>query len=336
MLAVCKHTKRKATAACAAGMVKTRSMLQRRAGAFLAIAVALLTACGQDDPPPSEPAAPTTTASTTTTRDTATPATPSDPGELSVEFVRRLVTGGDLTPLGTREAIVAARATLERLGPTPAAGEVRLGDEFVDYLPQPQERDNCPLVTDVTGTCVVTFTGDQPAGLVLVDWSLLREGDGFGYEDGIIVDPSGQPVEPTELRPQVIDVVVLPSAVVATGRLRTVEELTLFGSPSANIGCALDDREARCDLAERSWDPPPPPDDCELDWGQGISVTSEGQSQFVCAGDTTLGADRVLPYGERLRAGELLCASTREGMACVHLGTGGGFRVARESYELWG
>jgi hypothetical protein len=316
-------------------MVKTRGMLSRRACALIAAVVFVGSACGQDDPPSATPAAPTTTTTTTTQVDPST-STPSDPGQLSVEFVRRLVSGGDLTPLGTREAIVAARAGLERLGPTPPAGEVRLGDEFVDYLPQPQERDNCPLVTDVTGTCVVTVSGDQPAGLVLVDWSLLREGDGFGYEDGIIVDSAGRPVEPAELRPEVIGVVVLPSAVVATGRLRTVEELTSFRSPSANIGCALDDREARCDIAERVWEPPPAPEDCELDFGQGISVTAEGRSQFVCAGDTTLGAGRVLPYGERLRAGELLCASAREGMACVHLGTGGGFRLARESFELWG
>ena len=57
----------------------------------------------------------------------------------------------------------------------------------------------------------------------------------------------------------------------------------------------------RCDIAERDWEPPPAPAYCELDYGQGIALSAGGDPEFVCAGDTALGADAPLPYGESIQ-----------------------------------
>src|SRR6478672_2266367 len=83
-----------------------------------------------------------------------------------------------------------------------------------------------------------------------------------------------------------------------------------FRSPSGNIGCFIDATGARCDIARRDWSPPPKPASCSLDFGQGITIAG-GRAHFVCAGDTTLGATRVLAYGHTIPAGRYACASAR-------------------------
>lgn len=113
-----------------------------------------------------------------------------------------------------------------------------------------------------------------------------------------------------------------------------VTELTGFTSPSGNIGCYLDRRTVRCDIAERDWEPPSPPDGCELDYGQGITLDAGGSPAFVCAGDTALGAGDPLPYGQSIAAGLLLCESEDSGMSCRDIETGRGFTISKQAYEL--
>jgi nitrogen fixation NifU-like protein len=93
-----------------------------------------------------------------------------------------------------------------------------------------------------------------------------------------------------------------------------------FQSPSKNIGCASDGRFVRCDIRERDWSPPPRPANCEGDYGQGASVgRRSARGSLVCAGDTTLGAGRVLRYGKTRRLGNgLRCKSMKSGMRCVN------------------
>lgn len=116
---------------------------------------------------------------------------------------------------------------------------------------------------------------------------------------------------------------------------REVSELTGFSSPSGNIGCLIDRSRVRCDIAERDWEPPEPPDDCDLDFGQGIELVAGSEAGFVCAGDSALGAGSALAYGESIAAGLLRCESSRAGMSCRDIETGRGFSIARERYEIF-
>lgn len=121
-----------------------------------------------------------------------------------------------------------------------------------------------------------------------------------------------------------------PSAVAA----QVVDEAN-FLSPSGNIGCYLDKSGARCDIVRKTWQPPPAPADCDLDWGAGVSVGQADEASFTCAGDTVLGAKDKLAYGESLRAGDFLCSSDSTAMSCSNTVSGHGFALAREQYELF-
>src|SRR4051794_8059874 len=59
-----------------------------------------------------------------------------------------------------------------------------------------------------------------------------------------------------------------------------------FVSPSKNIGCSLSDSGARCDIGDRTWAPPPKPPDCDVDFGQGVTVVGTSPATLTCAGDT--------------------------------------------------
>jgi hypothetical protein len=111
--------------------------------------------------------------------------------------------------------------------------------------------------------------------------------------------------------------------------------LTAFSSPSGNIGCYLDSHGARCDIKDRSWQPPPKPASCPVDWGQGVEVTGGSAGHIVCAGDTALGAKDQLAYGSSSAAGSYRCSSAETGMTCTDTATGHGFFISRDSYKLF-
>lgn len=115
-----------------------------------------------------------------------------------------------------------------------------------------------------------------------------------------------------------------------------VQEFTAFRSPSGNVGCYLDVDYVRCDIAEKNWSPPPRPADCEFDYGQGITMVPGGSAEFVCAGDTALVPDgNPLPFGESMTAGPLRCDSAESGITCRDTGTGKGFSISRDVYQLF-
>jgi Family of unknown function (DUF6636) len=110
-----------------------------------------------------------------------------------------------------------------------------------------------------------------------------------------------------------------------------------FETPSHNIGCFVSAHDARCDVREHSWSPPPEPRYCikaGVDWGGGL-VVGPHRAQFVCAGDTTLGGPAVLGYGHTTQRGSIVCASARAGMTCSNGANGHGFFVSRDSYRLF-
>jgi hypothetical protein len=112
------------------------------------------------------------------------------------------------------------------------------------------------------------------------------------------------------------------------------QELTTFSTPSGNIGCVMDPEYVRCDIRDRSWEPPPEPANCELDFGQGIELANETRSHLVCAGDTTLGAEDTLEYGETSKVGPYRCVSAEAGITC-QAESGHGFFLSKETYELY-
>jgi hypothetical protein len=109
-----------------------------------------------------------------------------------------------------------------------------------------------------------------------------------------------------------------------------------FRTPSGNIGCYVDAELARCDIVERSWEPPPPPQVCELDWGGALSVDVDGTVGFVCAGDTTNDpASPELAYGDTIRVGAFRCDSAETGVTCAHETFGHGFTMSRSRYVMF-
>jgi hypothetical protein len=107
-----------------------------------------------------------------------------------------------------------------------------------------------------------------------------------------------------------------------------------FQTPSGNIGCYIDSKHARCDIREREWKPTPPPQPCELDYGQGIVVSAD-HAEFICAGDTSLGGPKTLGYGETAQRGAFVCDSEEDGVTCSHTDNGHGFFISRESFRIF-
>lgn len=116
---------------------------------------------------------------------------------------------------------------------------------------------------------------------------------------------------------------------------RQVTELTGFTSPSGNVGCYLDATMARCDIRDRSWAPPLRPASCEFAYGQGMTLGAGRPAEFVCAGDTALGAGAELGYGDSITAGTLRCESADTGITCRDAKTRHGFALSREAYHLF-
>jgi hypothetical protein len=119
------------------------------------------------------------------------------------------------------------------------------------------------------------------------------------------------------------------------GEPESLTDLVGFTSPSGNVGCYIDSTAARCDISERDWAPPPRPADCEFDYGQGITLSTGGAPNFVCAGDTALGGGTPLAYGQSITAGTLRCDSAETGITCADSMTKHGFSIARERYQLF-
>lgn len=114
-------------------------------------------------------------------------------------------------------------------------------------------------------------------------------------------------------------------------------DISGFTSPSGNIGCMLDETFVRCDIRQRDWTPPPRPSDCPsfTGYGQGIEIAAGHRPRFVCAGDTAYSLSAALPYGHSMSAGPLTCTSAESGMTCRDDGSGHGFTLSRQGYQLF-
>jgi hypothetical protein len=108
-----------------------------------------------------------------------------------------------------------------------------------------------------------------------------------------------------------------------------------FDSPSGNIGCVMESRGVRCDIRDHEWQAPPPPKNCELDYGGGVAVDAGGRAAYVCAGDTALNSGPALAYGKSQSFGRYRCTSEEAGMRCVNRRNGHGFLLSRQRVRLF-
>lgn len=129
---------------------------------------------------------------------------------------------------------------------------------------------------------------------------------------------------------------VLSGLAVASGaQADALDSLVGFQSRSKNIGCTLTTNGARCDIRERDWSPPRKPSSCELDYGQGLTISRNGsRGRFVFAGDTALGSGKALAYGRSLKRGGITCTSRESEITCKNA-HGHGFRISRASYHVF-
>jgi hypothetical protein len=119
---------------------------------------------------------------------------------------------------------------------------------------------------------------------------------------------------------------------------KRILHLRTFRTPSGNIGCAMFEGTARCDIRKRDWKPLPRPASCsrEVGYGQGLEVPAGGaQARFVCAGDTALDPSASsLAYGAASRVGTSECISRTDGVTCVNQ-AGHGFFISVQSYQVF-
>jgi hypothetical protein len=118
---------------------------------------------------------------------------------------------------------------------------------------------------------------------------------------------------------------------------KRILHLRTFRTPSGNIGCAMYEGGARCDIRKRDWKPLPRPAACskEVGYGQGLEVPPGGEAGFVCAGDTALDPSASsLAYGTASRVGGSECISRTDGITCVNR-AGHGFFISIQSYQVF-
>jgi hypothetical protein len=118
---------------------------------------------------------------------------------------------------------------------------------------------------------------------------------------------------------------------------KRILHLKTFRTPSGNIGCAMYEGGARCDIRKRDWKPLPRPAACskEVGYGQGLEVPAGGEAGFVCAGDTALDPSASsLAYGTASRVGGSECISRTDGITCVNRASHG-FFISVQSYQVF-
>ncbi|MEU5843720.1 hypothetical protein [Rhodococcus sp. NPDC047139] len=153
---------------------------------------------------------------------------------------------------------------------------------------------------------------------------------------------------------------VAPSTTVETAPLSTAEQSSTaeepaplgevayqrnesyyFSSPDGTYRCGIVRLPSRTEAGcEGLTDPiPPRPEDCMVNWGQGIRVQDTGEGAFVCSGGPVYlspdGASPVLPPGSQLSQLGYTCSTSESDVTCTNDATGHGFRVAPDSNETF-
>ncbi|WP_432794301.1 hypothetical protein [Rhodococcus ruber] len=109
-----------------------------------------------------------------------------------------------------------------------------------------------------------------------------------------------------------------------------------FTSPDGGFRCGIVKLPSRTEAGcEGVTDPVPPrPENCMVNWGNGIRVQDAGPAEFMCSGGsvyTSGGDDPVLPSGSTLSKLGYTCETTAADVSCVNDATGHGFTIAAAS-----
>ncbi|MDZ7930122.1 MAG: DUF6636 domain-containing protein [Rhodococcus sp. (in: high G+C Gram-positive bacteria)] len=115
-----------------------------------------------------------------------------------------------------------------------------------------------------------------------------------------------------------------------------------FSSPDGLFQCGIVPLSSRTEAGcQGTTTPVPPrPEDCMINWGNGIRVTNEGPAAFMCSGGVvyTSGGDTIDPplaVGATIAENGFTCTSAENGISCVDDATGHGFRIAPDSNEVY-
>ena len=115
-----------------------------------------------------------------------------------------------------------------------------------------------------------------------------------------------------------------------------------FQSPSGNIKCSLDVKNAGCLVEEHTWKVPGERKTCEGEYDEGDTPTTEiwveekerGEVYQGCRYEGDFGG-LELAYGTGLILGDLRCRSLTSGIECTNLTTKHGFLVSKASYRVF-
>ncbi|MGV8873885.1 MAG: DUF6636 domain-containing protein [Rhodococcus sp. (in: high G+C Gram-positive bacteria)] len=115
-----------------------------------------------------------------------------------------------------------------------------------------------------------------------------------------------------------------------------------FSSPDGLFQCGIVPLSSRTEAGCQGTTAPVPPrpDDCMINWGNGIRVTNDGPAAFMCSGGVvyTSGGESIDPplaIGATIAEGGFTCSSAESGISCVDDATGHGFRIAPDSNEVY-
>ncbi|MEK8069949.1 DUF6636 domain-containing protein [Rhodococcoides navarretei] len=115
-----------------------------------------------------------------------------------------------------------------------------------------------------------------------------------------------------------------------------------FSSPDGLFQCGIVPLSTRTEAGcQGTTTPvPPKPEDCMINWGNGIRVTNDGPAAFMCSGGVvyTSGGDTIDPplaVGATIAGNGFTCTSAENGISCVDDATGHGFRIAPDSNEVY-
>jgi hypothetical protein len=109
-----------------------------------------------------------------------------------------------------------------------------------------------------------------------------------------------------------------------------------FLTPSRNIGCAISNGGARCDIRQHVYREPKKPAGCQGAYGQSIAVATTSVAAFVCVTDTVIAPRApVLAYGTSTVVGDFGCTSRQNGIRCFYLPSKHGFWLSQERPVLF-
>ena len=120
----------------------------------------------------------------------------------------------------------------------------------------------------------------------------------------------------------------------SSGPTATTAALEAFALPSGNIACTMSADGARCTIASITFTPPADAT-CTGTSGHEYAVDSTGV-HMPCVDGPVPGvapsSTPILEYGASSRVGGYSCTSATDGVTCVEVASGVGFRLARAAY----